>query len=152
MEGLGIDPDTLEVQIRVRGPGEQERSPDRGGTAKAAAREAGGRRLSGKLLEAEDRVRRQEEARRPDPPLASGGDVERNMTFGGEARRKAAANNGRPVVKWEVPEGNKEGRKVVVLTPKGVLRIGVRACRDSKHTVVGQEQLGSTDWRRSGIP
>jgi hypothetical protein len=99
-----------------------------------------------------DRVRRQEEARRPDPPLASGGDVERNMTFGGEARRKAAANNGRPVVQWEVPEVNKEGRKVAVLTPKGVLRIGVRACRDSKHTVVGQEQLGSTDWRRSGIP
>jgi hypothetical protein len=52
LEGLGIDPDTLEVQIRVRGPGEQERSPDRGGTAKAAAREAGSRRLSGKLLEA----------------------------------------------------------------------------------------------------
>ena len=51
------------------------------------------------------------------------------MTFGGEARRKAAAINGRPVVQWEVPEGNKEGRKVAVLTPKGVLHIGVRACR-----------------------
>ncbi len=51
LEGLGIDPDTLEVRIRIRGPGEQGKSPDNGGTAKAGAREAGGRRLSGKLLE-----------------------------------------------------------------------------------------------------
>ncbi len=52
LEGLGMDPDTLEVRIRVQGPGEQEKSPSGEGATKAAAREPGGRRLSGKLLEA----------------------------------------------------------------------------------------------------
>ncbi len=35
LEGLEIDPDTLEVRIRIQGPGEQERSPGGGGAAKA---------------------------------------------------------------------------------------------------------------------
>jgi hypothetical protein len=48
----GIDPDTLEVRIRIQGPGEQERPPGSRDAAKAAMREAGGRKLSGKLLEA----------------------------------------------------------------------------------------------------
>jgi hypothetical protein len=52
LEGLGIDPDTLEVRIRIEGPGEQERPPGGGGAARSAAREAGGWKLSGKLLEA----------------------------------------------------------------------------------------------------
>jgi hypothetical protein len=52
LEGLGIDPDTLEVRIRIQGPGEQERPPSGKGATKAAAREPGGRKLSGKLLEA----------------------------------------------------------------------------------------------------
>ncbi len=52
LEGLGIDPDSLEVWIRIQGPGEQEKPPGGGGTAKVVAREASGRRLSGKLLEA----------------------------------------------------------------------------------------------------
>jgi hypothetical protein len=30
LEGLEIDPDTLEVRIRIQGPGEQERSPGGG--------------------------------------------------------------------------------------------------------------------------
>ncbi len=34
LEGLGIDPDTLEVRIRVQGPGEQERPPGGGGAAR----------------------------------------------------------------------------------------------------------------------
>jgi hypothetical protein len=49
LEGLGIDPDTLEVRIRIRGPGKQKKPPGGGGPAKAAAREVGGRKLSGKL-------------------------------------------------------------------------------------------------------
>jgi hypothetical protein len=52
LEGLGIDPDTLEVWIRIQEPGEQERPPGSEGVTKAATREAGGRKLSGKLLEA----------------------------------------------------------------------------------------------------
>ncbi len=51
LEGLGIDPDSLEVRIRIQGPGEQEKPPASGGTTKAAAREAGCRRLKGKLLD-----------------------------------------------------------------------------------------------------
>jgi hypothetical protein len=51
-EGLGIDPDTLEVRIRVQGQREQKRPPSGGGAAGLAAREIGGRKLSGKLLEA----------------------------------------------------------------------------------------------------
>jgi hypothetical protein len=52
LEGLGIDPDTLEVRIRIQGPGEQERPPGGEGVTKAAAREAGGWKQRGKLLEA----------------------------------------------------------------------------------------------------
>jgi hypothetical protein len=52
LEGHGIDPDTLEVWIRVQGPGEQERPPGTGSAVRSAAREMGGRNLSGKLLEA----------------------------------------------------------------------------------------------------
>jgi hypothetical protein len=52
LEGLGIDPDTLEVRIRVQGPGEQERQPGGGGAARSAVRAMGGQKLSGKLLEA----------------------------------------------------------------------------------------------------
>jgi hypothetical protein len=52
LEGLGIDPDTLEVRIRVQGPGERGRPHSGGGAAGSAAIEIGGRKLSGKLLEA----------------------------------------------------------------------------------------------------
>jgi hypothetical protein len=53
LEGLRIDPDTLEVRVRIRGSGELEKLPDGKSLAKAAvARVGGGRRLSGKLLEA----------------------------------------------------------------------------------------------------
>jgi hypothetical protein len=52
LESLGIDPDTLEIRIRVQGPGERERSPGGSGAAGPAAREVEGQKLSGKLLEA----------------------------------------------------------------------------------------------------
>jgi hypothetical protein len=47
-----IDPDTLEVQIRVQGQREQERLPGGGSAAGLAPREIGGRKLSCKLIEA----------------------------------------------------------------------------------------------------
>ena len=52
LEGLGIDPDALEVRIRAQRPGEQGRPHDGGGAAGPAAIEIGGRKLSGRLLEA----------------------------------------------------------------------------------------------------
>ncbi len=52
LESLGIDPDTLEVRIRVQGPGERGRSPSGSGAVGSVVREIGGRKLSGKLLEA----------------------------------------------------------------------------------------------------
>jgi len=52
LEGLGIDPDTLDVRIGIQGPGEQEKPPGIGGPSKAAAREEGSQKLSGKFLEA----------------------------------------------------------------------------------------------------
>jgi hypothetical protein len=47
-----IDPDTLDVRKRVQGQREQERLPGGGGAAGLAPRETGGRKLSGKLIEA----------------------------------------------------------------------------------------------------
>jgi hypothetical protein len=44
------------------------------------------------------------------------------------------------VVRRRVPEGNKEGKRVAVLTPEGVQRIGARACRNSEHTVVSRRE------------
>ncbi len=52
LEGLGIDPDALEVRIRVRRPGEQGRTHDGGGAAGPVAVENGEKKLTGKLLEA----------------------------------------------------------------------------------------------------
>jgi hypothetical protein len=43
------------------------------------------------------------------------------------------------VVRREDPEDNREGKRVAVLTPEGVLRIGVRACKNSQHTIVSRK-------------
>jgi hypothetical protein len=51
LEGLGIDPDALEVRIGIRKPGEQGR-PHGGGAVNPGATEAGKGRLTSKLLEA----------------------------------------------------------------------------------------------------
>ncbi len=52
LEGLGIDPDALEVRIGIRRPGEQERPHRVGGTIDPDAVETGEGKLTGKLLEA----------------------------------------------------------------------------------------------------
>ncbi len=52
LKGLGIDFDALEVRIRAQKPGEQGQPHDDGGATGQAAVEIGGRRLSGRLLEA----------------------------------------------------------------------------------------------------
>jgi hypothetical protein len=51
LEGLGIDPDALEVRIGIRRPGEQGR-PHGGGAADPDVTETGKGKLTGKLLEA----------------------------------------------------------------------------------------------------
>jgi hypothetical protein len=51
LEGLGIDPDALEVRIGIRRPGEQGR-PHSGGTLHSGATGTGKGKLTGKLLEA----------------------------------------------------------------------------------------------------
>ena len=51
LEGLGIDPNALEVRIGVRQPGEPGR-PRGGDIADPGATEAGTRRLTGRLMEA----------------------------------------------------------------------------------------------------
>jgi hypothetical protein len=93
---LGIDPDTLEVRIRIRGPGEQEKSPDGGSTAKAAAREAGGRKLSGKLLEAFSL-------------LCQAG--ERFMSYMGEGRLQGSEATGPAAAPGEVAPDDQGGPK-----------------------------------------
>ncbi len=52
LEGLGIDPDALEVRIRVQRPGEQGRPHEGGGAAGPAALDTGEKKLKSKLLEA----------------------------------------------------------------------------------------------------
>jgi hypothetical protein len=76
---------------------------------------------------AEERERRRGGIGRVDPLVAGDEDVEGDATFGGEALRKVVADHSQPVVQWKVTEGNKESRKMAVLTPEGVQCIGVRA-------------------------
>jgi hypothetical protein len=62
----------------------------------------------------------------------------RDATLGGNAHQGTAVGNGRPMVHREDPEDNREGKRVAVLTPEGVLRIGMRACKNSQHNVASR--------------